>query len=163
MAIDMYLTLPTSDIAGESTRAGHEGEIEVIAWSFGGANPTSLGVGGGGGAGTVALNELTITKYLDASSAELFQAMCLGEHFQTAKMTAYKSGGAAAVAYLTLEFEQLYPTGLSSGGSMGEDVFTESVTFSFAKVIVTYTEQGPDGTAGGDHVGSWNILTGEPE
>lgn len=163
MAIDMYLTLEGSDIAGESTRVNHEGEIEVIAWSFGGSNPSSLGVGGGGGAGKVTLQELTITKYLDASSAEFFQALCSGGHFPSGKMTAYKAGGSEPVAYLTLDFEMLYPTSISSGGSYGEDVFTETISFTFGKVTVTYTEQNPDGTAGGDHVGAWNVLTNAPQ
>ena len=156
MAIDMFLTLPGSDIVGESQRAGHEGEIEILAWSFGGSNPSSIGIGGGGGTGKVTLTELTVTKYLDASSAELFQAMCKGDHFPEAKLTAYKSGG-DALPYFTMEFEEMYPTSMSSGGSMGEDVFTESVTFAFGKVVVTYSEQGADGTAGGDHVGQWDV------
>lgn len=156
MAIDMYLTLPGSDIVGESQRKDHEGEIEVLAWSFGGTNPSSIGIGGGGGTGKVMLQELTVTKYLDASSAELFQAMCKGDHFPEAKLTAYKSGG-DALPYFTLDFEEMYPTSISSGGSFGEDVFSETISFAFGKVTATYSEQNPDGTAGGDHVGAWDV------
>jgi len=156
MAIDMFLTI--EGISGESQRTGHEGEIEVLGWSFGGSNPSSIGIGGGGGAGKVNLQEISITKYLDASSAEIFQAMCKGEHFPTGKMTAYKGGG-DALPYLTMEFEEMYPTSQSMGGSGGEEVFTENVTFAFGKVVVTYTEQGAAGTAAGDHVGQWDVRT----
>lgn len=156
MAIDMYLTV--EGISGESQRVGHEGEIEVLAWSFGGSNSSSIGIGGGGGAGKVSLQEISITKYLDASSAEIFQAMCKGEHFPTATMVAYKGGG-EALPYLKLEFEELYPTSQSMGGSGGEDIFTENVSFAFGKVVVTYTEQGDAGTASGDHVGQWDVRT----
>lgn len=154
MAIDMYLTL--DGISGESQRSGHEGEIDVLGWSFGGANPSSIGVGGGGGAGKVSLGEITITKFLDASSAEIFQAMCKGTHFETGKLTAYKGGG-DALPYLVIEFEEMYPTAQSMGGSGGEDRFTESVSFAFGKITVTYTEQGAAGTAAGDHVGAWDV------
>jgi len=156
MAIDMYLTL--DGISGESQRMGHEGEIDVLGWSFSGSNPSSIGIGGGGGSGKVTLGEITIQKYLDASSAEIFQALCKGTHFPTGKLVAYKGGG-DALPYLTMDFEEVYPTSQSMGGSGGEDRFTEMVSFSFGKIVVTYTEQGAAGTAAGDHVGQWDVRT----
>ena len=38
-------------------------------------------------------------------------------------------------------------TSLNTGGSGGEDRFTENVTLNFAKFKVTYTPQKADGTA----------------
>jgi len=161
MATDMYLTI--EGITGESMRIGHEGEIDVIAWGFGGSNPSSIGIGGGGGAGKVTLQDFSITKYLDGSSAELFQAMCDGTHFPTAKMTVYKAAGAeGALPYLVFEFEELFPTSMSTGGSGPEDVLTEALTFSFGKVTVTYSEQSDAGTGQGDHVGSWDVRSNSP-
>ena len=158
MAIDMYLTI--DGITGESQRLGHEGEIEVLSWSFGGSNTSSIGIGSGGGAGQVSLQDISLTKWVDASSPELFQAMCDGTHFPTGKLTMYKAGGAGmALAYLVLEFEEMFPTSVSTGGSGGEEVLTENVTFSFGKVTITYSEQAADGTAMGDHVGSWDVRT----
>jgi type VI secretion system secreted protein Hcp len=156
MATDMYLTI--EGIKGESQRKGHEKEIEVISWSFGGSNPSSIGVGGGGGAGKVQLQDITITKFVDASSAELFQAMCTGKHFKNGKLTMYKAAGdKAPLKYMVLDFEEMFPTSMVTGGSGGEDVLSEKVTFSFGKVTITYTEQAADGTAKGDHVGSWDV------
>jgi len=55
MAWDAFMTL--EGVSGESQREGHEGEIEVISFSFGASNPSSIGVGGGGGTGTVSLSQ----------------------------------------------------------------------------------------------------------
>lgn len=162
MAWDAYLTV--DGVSGESQRSGHEGEIELIAFDFGGSNPSSVGIGSGGGTGTVNLSGFNFVKKTDAASAELFAKMCTGNHFPTAMLTMYKSGGdAGAVDYLLFEFEEVYVDAINWSGSEGGDgVPTESVSFSFGKVTITYNEQNPDGTKGGSHVGSWDVRVGTP-
>jgi len=159
MAWDAYLEI--EGLKGESLKKGHEGQIEVIGFSFGAQNQSSVGIGGGGGAGVVSLSSMSIMKKTDAGSAELFQYICTGEHFPKAKLTMYKSGGAAGpLPYLTMDFEELYPDSIQWSGSQGgDDVPSESVTFAFGKVTFTYSEQNEDGTKGGDHVGSWDVRT----
>lgn len=162
MAWDAYMTM--EGVSGESQREGHEGEIEVISFSFGASNPSSIGIGGGGGTGTTSLSSFNFMKKTDGASAEIFQHCCTGEHFPTAVMTLYKSGGAAgALPYLEYAFEEVYIDNIQwSGSDGGDNVPMESVSFSFGKVEITYTEQNPDGTAGGDHVGTWDVRSGTP-
>jgi type VI secretion system secreted protein Hcp len=157
---DAYLTV--DGVSGESQREGHEGEIELISFNFGGTNPSSVGIGKGGGTGTVNLTSFSFMKKTDASSAEMFQAMCVGDHFPKAKLTMYKSGGkSGAVDYLVFEFEEVYVDSIMwSGAEGGDGVPMENVEFSFGKAIITYNEQNPDGTKGGAHVGSWDQRTG---
>ncbi len=159
---DAYMTV--EGVTGESQREGHEGEIELKSFSFGGSNISSVGQGGGGGTGTVSLSEFSILKMTDATSAELFQHMCDGEHFPTAKVTLYKSGGSAGpLDYLVYDFEEVYVTSVQWSGSEGGDpVPHEQVSFAFGKVGITYAEQNQDGTRGGDHVGSWDVRTRRP-
>ncbi len=88
---DAYLAV--EGVESESQREGHEGEIEVLAFQFGGSNISSVGQGSGGGTGVVALSEFMVQKKTDASSADMFQQLCTGEHYPTAKLTLYKSGG----------------------------------------------------------------------
>ena len=160
MATDMYLKI--DGVNGESQRDGHKDEIDVLAWSFGGSNASSVGVGGGGGVGRVSLQDISITKYVDASSPGLFQAMCSGKHFKQGKLSIYKAAGGKPLKYLELMFEGMFPSSVSTGGSGGEERLTENVTFSFAKVTVTYQPQKPDGTSAGNVVGSWNIEMNTP-
>jgi len=159
MAWDAFLTL--EGVSGESQRAGHEGEIELISFSFGASNPSSIGIGSGGGTGKVTLSSFNVMKKTDASSVGMFRASCNGQHFPTAKATLYKSGGDTALQYLLFEFEEVYVDNIQwSGAEGGDNVPMESVSFSFGKVTITYTQQNPDGTAGGDFQGSWDIRTG---
>lgn len=159
MAWDAYLTI--EGVSGESQRSGHEGEIEIISFDFGASNPSSVGVGSGGGTGTVSLSPFTVVKKTDAASAELFMKCCTGEHFPTGKLTLYKSGGSAALDYLVYDFEELYVSAIQwSGADSGDPVPQEVVNFDFGRVEITYAEQNPDGTRGGDHVGSWDVRTG---
>lgn len=160
MAWDAYLTV--EGVSGESKRSGHEGQIDITSFSFGASNPSSVGHGGGGGTGTVNVSSFVITKKTDAASAEMFQKCCQGEHFPTGKLTLYKSGGSGgALDYLVYEFEELYVDAIQwSGMDGGDNVPQEVISFSFGKVSITYAEQNPDGTRGGDHVGSWDVRTG---
>lgn len=159
MAWDAFLTL--DGVTGESQRAGHEGEIELISFSFGANNPSSIGIGSGGGTGTVSLSSFNVMKKTDASSVGMFRASCMGQHFPTAKATLYKSGGEEPLQYLVFDFEEVYVDNIQwSGSEGGDNVPMEAVSFSFGKVTITYTQQNPDGTAGGDFQGSWDVRTG---
>jgi type VI secretion system secreted protein Hcp len=158
MAWDAYLTV--DGVSGESKRSGHEGQIEITSFQFGASNPSSVGTGGGGGTGTVSLSSFNITKKTDAASAELFQHCCTGQHFPTAKLTLYKSGG-TALDYLVYDFEEVFVDHITwTGQEGGDNIPHENVSFSFGKVSITYAEQNADGTRGGDHVGSWDLRAG---
>jgi type VI secretion system secreted protein Hcp len=159
---DAYLAV--EGVESESQKEGHEGEIEVKAFQFGGSNISSVGQGSGGGTGVVALSEFIVQKLTDASSADLFQKLCTGQHYPTAKVTLYKSGGdAGPLDYLVYDFEEVYVTSINwSGAEGGDPVPHESISFAFGKVVVTYKIQGPDGTAQGDKVGSWDVRTRTP-
>ena len=157
MATDMYLKI--DGVEGETQRDKHAGEVEVLSWSFGGSNSSSVGAGGGGGAGRASLQDISITKWVDASSPGLFQAMCSGQHYDKGTLSIYKAGGGEPLLYMKLDFEEMFPSSISTGGSGGEDRLTENITFAFGKVTQTYIVQNADGTAKGEKVGSWDVRT----
>ena len=157
MAFDAFLKV--EGVQSESTRAGHEKEIELISFSWGAANPTSIGIGGGGGSGKVSVSTFNFMKKTDAASAPLFQACCEGKHFPKAVVTLHKAGGKESVDYLKYEFEKVYVESVQwSGASGGDDVPMESVSFAFGKVVMTYTQQKDDGSKGAASVGSWDVM-----
>jgi type VI secretion system secreted protein Hcp len=157
MAFDAFMKV--EGVKSESTRAGHEKEIELISFSWGAANPTSIGVGAGGGSGKVSVSTFNFMKKTDAASAPIFQACCEGKHFPTAVVTLHKSGGKESVDYLKYEFEKVFVESVQwSGASGGDDVPMESVSFAFGKVVMTYTEQKEDGSKGSPVVGSWDLM-----
>lgn len=158
MAFDAFLEL--EGVKGESVRKGHEGHIELMSFSFGANNPTTIGSGGGGGAGKVSLSPFSVVKATDAASPIIFQNCCQGKHFPKATLTLYKAGGEEAVDYLKYEFEKVFVEDVNwSGASGGDDRPMESVAFAYGKVTMTYTPQSESGTKGSPVVGSWDQLS----
>jgi type VI secretion system secreted protein Hcp len=156
MAFDAFLKI--DGVNGEATRKGFEKQMEIQSFSWGASNPSTVGAGTGGGAGKVSVSSFNVMKKTDAASPLLFQACCTGQHYPKAVVTLNKAGGKAAVDFIKYEFEQVYVDSVQwSGASGGDDTPTESVSFSFGKVAVTYTPQNADGSKGSPAVGSWDL------
>lgn len=156
MAFDMFLKIEGPKLDGESRDKTHAKEIDILAWSWGASNAGSAHVGGGAGAGKVNVNDLSITKYVDAASVDLFLATCNGQHYDKMTLTVRKAG-TTPLEYLIITMEEVLVTSLSTGGSGGEDRLTENVSLNFAKVTVQYTPQKADGTKEPAKTQVWNI------
>ena len=150
------ILLKVDGIEGESLIGGHEGEIDVLAWSWDMAQSGSMHVGGGGGAGVASIQDLSLTKYVDKASTELMLACLNGEHITEAVLTVRKSG-VNPLKYIVITMSPVMVTSVSTGGSAGEFRLVENVTLNFAKVNVRYTPQKEDGTADADVDFTWNI------
>lgn len=155
MAVDMFMKL--GDIKGESVDSKHKEEIDVLAWSWGMSQSGTTHMGGGGGAGKVNVQDLSFTKYVDASSNALILACCTGTHYPEAKLTVRKAGG-EPLEYIKLTMKEVIISSLSTGGSGGEDRLTENVTINFAEFKFEYQEQDDKGKPkGGAKEAGWNI------
>lgn len=154
MAVDMFIKL--DGIKGESVDDKHKGEIDVLAWSWGVSNSGSAHSGPGAGAGKANVQDLSLTKYIDKSSADLMLAACNGKHFPTATLYVRKAGE-KPLEYIKIEMTEVLITSVSTGGSGGEDRLTENVTLNFAKVKYEYTPQKKDGSGEATQSMSWDI------
>lgn len=154
MAMDMFLTL--EPIKGESQDKTYKDKIDVLAWSWGMSNSGSAHAGGGMGAGKVNVNDISLTKWIDAASPLLMKSCCNGKHFGEGKLIVRKAGE-NPVEYLIVTMTDVLITSISTGGSGGEDRLTENVTLNFAKVNVKYTPQDKTGAAGTPADMTWNI------
>ena len=155
MAVDMFLDI-TGEIDGEAQDSVHKDEIDVLAWSWGMSNSGSFHTGGGGGAGKANFQDISVTKWIDKSSAILMVYCANGDHFTNAKLTVRKAGK-KPLEYLIIDMEKVMVTSVSTGGSGGEDKLTENVSLNFAKVQVKYKEQKPDGSGGAEKIFKWDI------
>ncbi len=98
--------------------------------------------GGGGGGGKANVQDLSFTKYVDASSHALLLACSNGEHLTKANLVVRKAGGKGTpVEYIKIEMTEVLVTSVSTGGSGGEDRLTENVSLNFSKVKFEYTPQ----------------------
>jgi type VI secretion system secreted protein Hcp len=145
MAVDMFIKI--DGIKGEATDKDHKDEIDVLAWSWGESNSGSMSTGGGGGSGKVAVQDLTITKWLDKASPELMKACASGKHIKEAILVVRKAGG-KPLEYLKITMSDLLVSSISTGGSGGEDRLTENTSFNFSAIKFEYVEQKADGSPG---------------
>lgn len=148
MAVDMFLEL--EGIKGESVDKVHKEKIDILAWSWGMANSGTFHHGSGGGAGKANFQDLSVTKYIDKSSATLLSNCATGKHIAKGKLIIRKAGD-KPLEYLTISLEKILVTSVSTGGSSGEERLTENVTLNFAKVTTDYKIQDDKGAgqAGG--------------
>ena len=160
MAVDMFLKL--NGVDGESKDKAHGKEIDILSWSWGMSNSGSAHVGGGAGSGKVSVQDLSLTKYLDSSSAPLMLSCCNGEHFGSAVLTVRKAGE-KPLEYLTIKLQEVLITSVSTGASGGDDRLIENVSLNFAKVKVEYLPQEAKGGKGNMIPFSWDIAANDDE
>jgi type VI secretion system secreted protein Hcp len=142
MAVDFFLKL--DGINGEATDQNHKNEIQILSWSWGAAQMSTVGGGGGSSAGKASLADLHIVKNYDAASVPLFKTLLAGSHVGNGVLTANKSGSAdGGKPFLKVTLTELFVTSVQSSGS--SEVPTESVSFSYATVKVEYSKQSEQG------------------
>ena len=156
MAVDMFLKI--EGIEGESLDDSHGGEIDILNWTWGMTQSGTAHEGGGAGGGSVSVQDVVVSKYVDRSSPILMKLCCKGEHFTKALLTVRKAGG-SPVEYVKLELSKGIITEVSSGGTNGDDRLTETVRLNFEEFTYTYTPQDAKGAAGGEIPVSWNIAS----
>jgi type VI secretion system secreted protein Hcp len=122
-------------------QVGDLGPFEVLAFSWGLSNSGSTHVGGGAGAGKANVQDVSLTKYIDQNSPDLFIAVASGSHFPQATLTFVGRAGSPVVE---IAMEDVLVTSLSTGASGSESIPTENVSLNFA--LVTFTVNGESET-----------------
>lgn len=164
MAFDSYIQI--DGIPGEVLDDKHKDWIEVLGYQFGATQATSATASSSGGASSerVSLTDFTIRKAVDKASAKLFEACCKGTHIAKIQLNVNRAGG-DKVTYLTVNLEEVVVSAVSQvgGGSQsGEDkavsdLPVEEISFNFARIKTTYTQQSRgDGQGGGNVTGGWD-------
>ncbi|MEE9318988.1 MAG: type VI secretion system tube protein Hcp [Granulosicoccus sp.] len=159
MAIDIFLKI--AGIEGEAQDASHVGEIDLLAWSWGASQNGTTHMGGGGGSGKVAVQDLSVTKYVDSATPGLLQKCFNGGHIKEASLVVRKAAGDTTLEYLLITMTDIIVSSVSTGGSGGEDRLTENVTLNFSQVTLAYIPQAADGSGGGEIEAGWNISANE--
>ena len=145
MAVDFFLKIDGID--GESSDHAHEGEIDVVSWSFGANQSGTMHIAKGGGAGKVNVQDLTVVKYTDTASPNLMLHCAKGTQFDTATLVCRKAGGDEQVEYYKLEMEKVLVSSVQVGGNSSDDRSMETIALNFGLFKVTYTPQDNDGSA----------------
>jgi type VI secretion system secreted protein Hcp len=156
MAYDAFLKL--DGVTGESQKPNHSGEIDIMSFSWGASNSSSVGTGTGVSVGKVAVSDFSVMKSTDSASPVLFQHTCDGTVFATGVVTLQRQVSGTATPYLVYNFTNVYATSIQWSGSGGAgDAPMESVSFTFETATVDYTPINDDGTAGNAVHGGWDV------
>jgi len=133
-------------ISGEAHDEKHKNEVEVLGWSWGMQGKASLG--GGGATGKATMRELRIIKRVDKASTALMAALRTNEAIKQAVLTVRKSGK-IPLEYFKIKIEdgRVMSLDIEAGDESSSSTLVEKVTFSFNKISIEYTPQGPDGNA----------------
>jgi type VI secretion system secreted protein Hcp len=153
MAVDMFLKL--DGVKGESKDSKHAGEIDVLSFSWGCSQTGTFGAGGGGGAGKVNFNDLSIMMNVCKASTVLMERCATGEHIKEGVLTVRKAGKEQQEFYIVKLSDLLISSYQTSGSS---EVPTDSVSLNFGKIVFEYKPQKPDGSLDASVFGKWNII-----
>jgi type VI secretion system secreted protein Hcp len=153
-AVDYFLKI--DGIEGESEDAKHKGEIQVMSWSWGESQTGSHSGNLGGGAGKVSMNDFHFTMQCCKASPKLFLACANGEHIKSAILICRKAGKEQQ-EFLKWTFSDLLVSSYQTGGSSGEIIPVDSISFNFTKIETAYKIQNADGTLGAEFKAGYDL------
>lgn len=159
MAVDMFIKLG-SKIKGSTQDKAQKDNCDVLAYSWGMSQSGSFHAGGGGGAGKVSIQDLSFTKYVDDASSAIMMHCCTGGHIDVVTLLIRKAGGAIGTPgekEIEITMTKVMITSVSTGGSGGEDRFTENVTLNFAEIKFENFKQDEKGVTSSAGNLDWDI------
>lgn len=152
MAVDYFLKLDGID--GESNDDKFKNQIQLLSWSWGASNVSSVAGTGGSGAGKVDLSDFTVMTYFDKSTTKFFKSVCAGTHIPKGTMNAVKAG-ADGKPYLKVDFDELFVTGLQISAS--SEIPSISISFSYNKIKIDYSTQNEQGNLVSTGPNGWDL------
>lgn len=143
VASDLFLDI--NGIPGESVTQGYEGEIDILAWSWGSEIDVLIG---GGGTGKASFTPLKIIKSVDSATPLLIAQLTTGAAISDALLTATRFTGQAEEPFMKLTLEQIYVTKVAQGGDDNSEGVAETVTLDYGKIKIEYRALNSKGTWG---------------
>ena len=156
MATDTHIKF--DGVEGEATHQDHQGEIEVLSWSWGVQNSGGI-TGGGSGKGKADPGEFSFMHLYDKASPNLAKKCAQGLHFKEVTVTSRKAGEGQK-DFFKIVMKEVFVSACSPSGSSGGDI-TESVSMSYGSIDFAYKPQDEKGVLGGDVKFGWNVKTTE--
>jgi type VI secretion system secreted protein Hcp len=154
--VDYFLKI--DGIEGESTDSKHSKEIELLSWGWSETNQGSMASSSGGGGGKVAMGDFSFSMHVNTASPKLMLACASGEHIKKATLTCRKAGKEQQ-EFLKIDFTDFLVSAYTTGGSPGETVPVEQISFNFTQIEIKYKAQKADGSLGGEIPAGWNLKT----
>jgi len=153
MAVNAYCII--KGVPGPSTSLADA--IDILSFSFGASNSAVFGPGSSGGesrAGRADLSHVSIMKVLDKTSPTLFADCVTGDYIDSVDVQYFKPMGNKQDVYFKIHMEKVIITSIQLSGSNENP--TESISFAFAKLKVSYNPE-KDGKLQGFVDKGWDV------
>lgn len=132
-------------IPGECVVKGHENEILLSVWSFGGTQPTAADIGGAQSIGRASFSDFSISLPGQSASPRLLQHMCKGRVIKAgivvAERTATFQGESAdkgALPYIMWCFYDMMVASYSDSGVAMGGLPTQHISLRFGSARTLY-------------------------
>jgi type VI secretion system secreted protein Hcp len=150
-ATEIFLCDSSGELQGETDSELRKGCVDVLAWSWG----TSLFPGG-----APSIQDVSLTKFVDKASPLLLESSTSGKTFP--KVELFVDQACCEPELLKITMEKVYISSFQTGGSMGEDWPTESISLNFTKIQYCYTYFDDTGKPGVPDCYGWDVQFAEP-
>ena len=130
MAIDMFMKV--EGVNGEAKDANHKDWTDIESFDWGAEQPGAM-TSGGGGAGKVNFNDLTVIAAIDKAAPNDFENCATGQHLSKVEISVCKAGG-NQIEYSRTTLEDVLVTGVKFIGVQDNDSLKMRYTFQAAKV-----------------------------
>lgn len=154
-----YLKL-TPELTGESRRAEHVGEIDLVAMDWDMSQADNMQIGSGLVTSRADIEPITLRKVYDASSPYLALACMQGRAFDEAQICFRKDSGETHLDYLVITLKPVAIASYQVESLDGEDKLTEVVKLAFEHCKVCYTMQDDSHSPGDKHEVEYDIAAG---
>lgn len=156
----MAIYLNIDGLKGEVTAKGHENWIECsnMHWGVGRGIATPTGSSSNRETSAPSISEVTLTKIMDKSSADLFKEACAGQA-KKVKIDLVQTAADNLAPFAKYELEQCLISGYSIN-SDGHGRPTESISLNFTKVKMEYIEFDNDHKVAGTFTSGYDVAKG---
>lgn len=159
----MAIYIEYDGIQGNVTAEGYKDHLSVSSVNFGVGRGISMEAGNMANreATRPSLSEITFTKIADNSSTSLFKESVTGSTGKLVKIKFVQTGADKVVEYMDIELEDCLVSGytISAGG---DDDPVETVTLSFAKIMVNYHDYDKANAGASPQRVGYDLTTAKP-
>jgi type VI secretion system secreted protein Hcp len=139
--------LKVDGIDGASTASGHQGEIDILSWSWGVVRSGGGASGTGAGTAKARFEDFHFVARIDKASPALFVACATGQHIKGAELQGTRGGKGKANTFLTYKLSDVSVTEMEQGDAdTGAPI--AQFSFDYKKIEMTFTPQLSSGKLG---------------
>jgi type VI secretion system secreted protein Hcp len=157
--MDVLILDMGSDGPGESSLKGYEKKMALLSFSHGVAMQITGDLSNAERtSGKPHHQDMTVTKYLDATSPVLNQACCAGKSFPQVDIVVGRNDDGKVIELMRYTMKNVLISSISVGGG-GGDKPVETVSLNYNAMTWKYTSEKESIGQNGVVNGSWNLAT----